>query len=150
MLPAKCLSEVPTPLLWMPWIKAAAISPARNGSSEKYSKLRPPSGERFILTPGPSSTFTFSAMASSPRAWPMACSNCGSQVEAVLDAVGKQVAGRLWAVRAFISVTRRTPCGPSETIISGTPRRSTGVVDQEVAPVHRAAFSSRVILESVD
>ena len=103
-----------------------------------------------MLTPGPSSTSVFRAMASSARACPMACSSCGSQVQAVLEAVGKQVAGKLSSEMEFRLATRRTPCGPSETIISGTPSRSTGVVDQGLAPVHKAAFSSRVIFEIMD
>ena len=36
------LSEVPTPRVCTPSTKAAAICPVSSGSSEKYSKLRPP------------------------------------------------------------------------------------------------------------
>jgi hypothetical protein len=66
------------------------------------------------------------------------------------EAVGKQVDGK-----ALISIepaagTRRTPCGPSETHIAGTPRRSIGVVVHAVAPVHKAAFSSRVICLTIE
>src|SRR5215216_234315 len=128
----------------------AAISPARYGSSEKYSKLRPPSGERFMFAPGPSRTSTFRAMHSSASASPILWIRSTSQVEARQDAVGKQVAGRLSIAIAWTSGTRRTPCGPSDTITSGTPRRSTGVVVQGLAPVQRAAFSSRVILARMD
>ena len=73
-----------------------------------------------------------------------------SQVEARQEAVGKQVAGKLSIAIELTSGTRRTPCGPSDTIISGTPRRSIGVVVHGLAPVHRAAFSSRVICEIMD
>ena len=37
----------------MPRIYAAAILPARYGSSEKYSKFLPQRGSRFIQVPGP-------------------------------------------------------------------------------------------------
>ena len=77
-------------------MSAAAIVPARKGSSAKYSKLRPHSGERFMLAPGPRMTSTSRAMASSANACPISCSSSTSQLEARLEAVGKQVAGRLW------------------------------------------------------
>ena len=50
------VNEVPTPWLCAPIIQAAASSPDRQGSSLKYSKLRPPRGERLIFTPGPRRT----------------------------------------------------------------------------------------------
>src|SRR4030042_5808476 len=61
------------------------------------------------------------------------------------EAVGKQVAGTLAEIKVRTPSTNRTPCGPSVTVISGIPRRSTGVVVQGPSPVHRAAFSSRDI-----
>jgi hypothetical protein len=39
-----------------PGCRPRPIFPARKGSSEKYSKLRPAEGERFRLTPGPKRT----------------------------------------------------------------------------------------------
>ena len=44
LLTAKCFSEAPTPSPCTPSIQATANSPARNGSSEKYSKFRPAAG----------------------------------------------------------------------------------------------------------
>ena len=64
--------------------------------------------------------------------------------------MGKQVAGKLWSPIECTSGTRRTPCGPSDTIISGTPNRSMGVDDQALAPVHNAAFSSSVMFAMID
>ena len=49
LLAAKCFTEVPTPWLWMPLTSALASSPATSGSSAKYSKLRPHSGERLMF-----------------------------------------------------------------------------------------------------
>ncbi len=100
-----------------------------------------------MFTPGPSKMSTFRLIHSSASASPILRSKSTSQVEARQDAVGKQVAGKLSAAIEWISDTRRTPCGPSETITSGTSRCSMGVVDHGVAPVHSAAFSSRVIWE---
>src|SRR5215469_6131598 len=39
----------------------------RYGSSERYSKLRPATGERAMFTPGPSRKFTLRTRASLPR-----------------------------------------------------------------------------------
>ena len=70
-----------------------ASSPVRNGSSEKYSKLRPHRGERFMLIPGPRMTDRLAARASWARACPTRPSSSGFQAEAIAEAVGKQVAG---------------------------------------------------------
>ena len=48
-----------------------------------------------MLTPGPSTTSTFRAMASSASAAPSSRISSTSQVDALHEAVGKQVAGRL-------------------------------------------------------
>ena len=77
----------------MPRIYPAASLPARYGSSEKYSKLRPHSGLRFMLSPGPNTTDTSCAAASSPKAAPISSPSAASQLLAMADAVGKQVAG---------------------------------------------------------
>ena len=68
-----------------------------------------------------------------------------SQVEARQAAVGKAVAGKLWAAMSLRSAIRRTPWGPSETSSRGMPRRSTAGVVHDVSPVTKAAFSARVI-----
>src|SRR5262245_63076672 len=67
------------------------------------------------------------------------------QGEARPEALGKQVAGKLCAPIELRSVTRRTPCGPSETSMAGMPSLSAGVVVHALAPVQSAAFSSSVI-----
>ena len=54
----------------MPRTIAAASRPLRSGSSERYSKHRPPAGWRLRLSPGPSTTDTPSDRASSPIAPP--------------------------------------------------------------------------------
>jgi hypothetical protein len=50
------------------------------------------------------------------------------------------VAGRLGADSELSSLTRRTPCGPSDTISAGMPSRSTGVVDQALRPGAQGGF----------
>ena len=72
-----------------------ASSPASHGSSATYSKLRPHSGERFMLMPGPSTTDTPQARASRASAWPTSLNRLGFQELPRADAVGKQVAGTL-------------------------------------------------------
>ncbi len=123
-----------------------ASSPARNGSSEKYSKLRPHSGERFMLMPGPRITDRLTARASWASACPIRRSRSGFQAEAIADAVGKQVAGSdpprpTWSPSPGWA---RRPCGPSETMIFGMPSRSTGAVYQKEEPLVSDAFSARV------
>src|SRR3954469_11676785 len=130
----------------MPATMPTASSPARNGSSEKYSKLRPHSGDRFMLMPGPRITDRLHARASWARAWPIRRSSCGFQVEATAEAVGKQVAGMdppspTWSPSPGWA---RSPCGPSDTMIFGMPSRSTGVVYQKEDPLVSDAFSSTV------
>ena len=133
------------PLRCKPLIHEAASLPARKGSSEKYSKFLPQRGERFMQAPGPSKTSIPKVLHSSARASPSLSIRSRFQVEAAHEAVGKAVAGRLLPSEECGSGMRRTPCGPSVQISSGTPSRSMGVVDQKPAPMESAAFSSRVI-----
>ena len=53
--------------------------PARYGSSDQYSKQRPPSGLRLMLTPGPRMTATFSWIHSSAMASPTLWMSSGFQ-----------------------------------------------------------------------
>ena len=53
----------------------------------------PHSGDLFMLRPGPKSTSTFCATASSPRASPIISPSFVSQLFATVAAVGKHVAG---------------------------------------------------------
>ena len=46
-----------------------------------------------MFTPGPSSTLTFSALASRPSLFPISSMSSSSQLLAAAAAVGKQVAG---------------------------------------------------------
>ena len=69
-----------------------------------------------MLSPGPSTTLTPCATASSPRAAPSSSPRAGSQVQATVTAVGQQVAGRL-AFRPRWSPSPtclRMPVGPSD------------------------------------
>ena len=130
----------------MPRIYPAASLPARYGSSEKYSKLRPHSGLRFILSPGPSSTDTSCAAASSPKAAPISSPSAVSQLLAMADAVGKQVAGTLgfnpkWSLSP---ACLRKPWGPSDSQICGMPCLGIPRVLKVSAPESSAHFSSKV------
>ena len=60
----------------------------RNGSSERYSKLRPLIGERAMLTPGPSRKLTLRARASRPRPSPSLRARSVSQLAASAHAAG--------------------------------------------------------------
>src|SRR5699024_7144019 len=93
LLAQKCFSETPTPADCTPCTHAAPIRPARKGSSEKYSKFLPQRGERLMLTPGPSTVDTPSALASAAMALPTVAMRSGSHVLAEVTAGGKQVAG---------------------------------------------------------
>ena len=118
--------------------------PLTSGSSDRYSKLRPHSGERLMLIPGPSSTPTPSACASSPSAAPTRSTSAASQVDPRVTAGGKHVAGTLSFSPRWSPVVAcfRTPCGPSVSMIDGTP--GAAVVSQNPAPLVSDAFSSRV------
>ena len=92
LLTAKCFDAVATPSDWMPRTYAAARRPASSGSSEKYSKFRPPSGLLLMLRPGPRRTPTPCDDASLPRATPISVASSSSQLLATVAPVGKQVA----------------------------------------------------------
>ena len=146
LLTAKCFGQAATPLDWMPRIYPAASLPARYGSSEKYSKLRPHSGLRFILSPGPNTTDTSCAAASSPKAAPISSPSAASQLFATADAVGKQVAGTLgfspkWSLSP---ACLRKPWGPSDSQICGMPCSGIPRVLKVSAPESSAHFSSKV------
>ena len=143
---AKCLSEAPTPFDWMPRTSAAASTPETMGSSERYSKLRPHSGERLMLAPGPSSTATFSIADSTPRASPTRSARSASHDAPRPTAGGKHVAGTLSARPRWSAepACLRSPCGPSVSITAGMPTRSTALVVQKLPPLVSDAFSSRV------
>ena len=98
-----------------------------------------------MFTPGPSTMSTPSAIASRPIARPISRSRPRSQVAALHEAVGKQVAALAANAMDSVRWVRRTPWGPSAMRIAGSPSRgSAGVVHAE-SPVSRAAFSSSVI-----
>ena len=127
---------------------AAAKLPAKYGSSEKYSKFLPQSGERFMFTPGPRTTATPSAMASFAIVFAACAATARFQEAASAEAVGMQVAAFVDHLPSFITILRR-PCGPSVIIAPGMPRRSTPCVCQEPSPSHRFAFSEVVILSNI-
>ena len=79
------------PATGRPSRSAAAIRPATSGSSEKYSKFRPPRGLRWVLRAGPSSTSTPYSRVSFPIARPTGSTRSVSQDDASRVAIGKAV-----------------------------------------------------------
>ena len=116
------------------------------GSSEKYSKLRPQRGLRLVFRPGPSSTATSCAAASSPIAWPICSPRAGSQLHATVAAVGKQVAGTLGFSPRWSAAPAclRTPLGPSDRVMDGILFFGSARVPKVVAPESSAHFCSSV------
>ena len=72
-----------TPFDWRPRTSAAEILPDSRGSSEKYSKLRPPHGLRRTLAATPYQPLSSSAIASSPTMMPRFFARSAFQVEAM-------------------------------------------------------------------
>ena len=103
-----------------------------------------------MLIPGPSTTETPIFFDSLPSASPIVRKRSGFQEEPSAEAVGKHVAGTLPPMPTWSPSPgwARRPCGPSETMIRGIPRRSTGAVYQKCEPRHSDAFSSSVSSES--
>src|SRR5699024_826136 len=122
------------------------MRPESSGSSEKYSKFRPPCGLRLMFSPGPRRTWTPWAAASRPSAFPISSARSTSQLEPMPAAVGNAVAGSepfspRWSAEPSCL---RSPCGPSAIQIRSMPRRGTARVSQLFSPLSSAAFSSRL------
>ncbi len=143
LLAAKCLTHAPTPVDCTPDTNALPSVPDRYGSSEKYSKFLPQSGERFILSPGASRRFTPTAVASAPIAAPTSYSRAGSQLLASMDGEGKSVAGNAAAPPSVIL----SPHGPSEVRTRGSSAAPN--VCHISSPVSMRSFSSSVSAPSV-
>ena len=142
---AKCLAQAPTPSAWMPRTSATAALPDSSGSSEKYSKLRPPAGWRLRFSPGPSSTPTSAARVSRPSARPTSSMSSTSHDDPSVTAVGKQVAGAASESPTWSPAPccLRNPCGPSVSMIDGTPCSARALVCQKSAPETVRSLSSR-------
>ena len=98
-----------------------------------------------MFRPGPSSTDTPWAAASSPIARPTAWPRAGSQLLATVAEVGKQVAGTLgfrprWSAAP---ACLRTPLGPSDRVMAGMPLPGRARVVNTVSPESSAHFCSR-------
>ena len=139
---------MPTFIFCTPCTHAAPMRPARKGSSEKYSKFLPQRGLRLMFTPGPSTVDTPRLCASTAIADPTSSIRFSSQLEAVVTAPGKQVAGSgvcmMFTPPDIFSLLR--PTGPSLMRTAGmsTSSRLTGRVSQVVEPEHIDTFSSSV------
>ena len=101
-----------------------------------------------MFRPGPSSTETSCAAASSPIASPTASPRAGSQLLATVAEVGKQVAGTLgfrprWSAAP---ACLRTPLGPSDRVMDGMPLPGRARVSNTVPPLSSAHFCSRLRL----
>ena len=126
-----------------PWRRRAC--PASSGSSERYSKQRPPAGWRLMLSPGPSTT----ADLLGPRSRAEGGADPSSEVDVPGRAEGRrgrEAGGRNRAVEAEVVAAPacwRSPCGPSVSITDGMPCSSRALVRQKSAPDTTRSFSSR-------
>jgi hypothetical protein len=132
---------VATPWDCTPRTYAAAARPASSGSSEKHSKLRPASGERWRFSVGASRMRQPLVRASSPSSTPTRSISSGLHVAPSADPQGTQAAVASPAPR---TEEPRAPLGPSVMRTEGMPARGTAAVDQLSAPAVSAAFSSSV------
>ncbi len=133
----KCLTLAPTPDRCSEATKAPASRPVSSGSSEKHSKWRPPTGVRWRLTTGASTTSTPLRAASFAMTVPSSSSSSRSQVAAVPDGDGS------WAEVERSSSVPRTPMGPSERTTERRPMDGSSVSFHVVAPVRSEIRSSR-------
>jgi hypothetical protein len=102
LLTAKCLTLAMTPCSCTPLVQPAAIFAARNGSSPKYSNVRPLSGVRIMFTAGANTTSLPLRRTSSPTTAAWRAAAAGSNVEATVIGDGMPVA-----------LPCRVPTGPS-------------------------------------
>ena len=130
-----------TPVDWIPLMVAAAIRPDSTGSSLKLSKPLPPRGDLCMLTVGPRITDAPFAMDSAPCSAPPFWMRSISQVAPSPVPHGRQAAGT-----PLKNLVPRTPFGPSETRIEGTPRREMGAVCQKSIPTAFLSFCSPLLL----
>ena len=145
LLAAKCLSEAPTPCDCRPRTSAEPSTPDTIGSSERYSKLRPHSGERLMLMPGPSSTPTPSACDSSPSATPTRSSRSGSNDEPSADG-GREARGRHAVADAEV-VGARALLAHAVRAVGEHDRRQADALDGLGGPEARAAGERCLLLE---
>ena len=110
---AKCFNVPKTPAPDNPFTQDAAIFPEINGSSEKYSKLRPLSGHLCMFTPGPSNTSTSLALNSIPTYSYISSTRLLFQVDARQVPLGISV--------ALSPLSILIPEGPSQVHTVGTP-----------------------------
>ena len=103
-----------------------------------HSKLRPPSGVRWRLTVGASSTWALFERASRPSASPTRRTRSTSNEAPSAAPHGNDAeAGPVYDVP-------RTPAGPSDVRMAGTPMSGNAAVCQVSAPASSAIFCSRL------
>ncbi len=142
-LATKCLTVAATPSACNPSTNAAPRTPVRYGSSEKHSKTRPPSGDRWRFTVGAKSTSTPFRRASYASSRATRSTRPASHVAA--SAVGE---GTLAEGSRSSHKRPRTPAGPSEVTIARNPIAGSACSDQKSAPVRSRTFCSRLSVES--
>ena len=133
-LATKCFAIAITPCFWIALISATAIVPVRNGSSPKYSKLRPPCGTRARFSPGPSSTcsawlrdstpITSPNCAATPRSNDAATAMPDGSAVALADAVLIIAARGRFGVVVGTQSFCPTPTGPFVMRKVGMPSRA--------------------------
>ena len=127
-------------------MNATAMWEVWQGSSPKYSPVRPPSGVRIMFTPGPNSTCAPEPLlsASTPMAWPTRRAKSTSQVE-----LKRTLEPNDAALPLVVSLPPRTPWLASTIAMGGTPSRATGCVVNPV-PSSNVKRSSGVIASKSD
>ena len=138
-LATKCFTQAPTPSDCSPRTKAAPSRPLSRGSSERFSKWRPPYGVRCRLTVGASTTSTPLRRASAASSRPMSSSRSSSHVAARAVGDGTLADGSRSSHRS-----PRTPAGPSDVTRRRRPMAGSAGSAHPSAPVSSRTFCSSV------
>ena len=103
--------------------------PARHGSSAKYSKLRPHSGERLMLTPGPEHDVDVVRRGLRADRGAHLRDERGIPARRERGCRG-EAGGRQAGAGETLPACLRSPCGPSDTMTDSRPASGTDAVCQ--------------------
>ena len=118
---------------------SVAMPAVSSGSSPMYSKFRPPTESRCMLTPGPRRMSTPSARHSSPMLLPNFPANSSFQVEANGNIPGNDV-----LLPSIVIVSNRTPCDASAIVTGRMPSLGIPGILNPFHPPVKHRFSSNV------
>ncbi len=102
-----------------------------------------------MLIPGPSSKFTPFALASAAMAVPISRSKLMSKLDAIRQALGKQVALSMAVLPSSFFISLRKPFGPSAMKMLPIPTSGSGLVRQPSSPEQSEALASGSSLERI-